>query len=67
MSKRALSTLWILMPFLLAVGCTSMGAAQLFLTAEFMMRRKAIGLFLRKRPLTLNAGLSNQDRTQGGR
>jgi hypothetical protein len=56
MSKRAHSAFWILMPLLLAVGCTGMGAAQLFLTAEFIMRRKAIDLFLSKRARTLKAG-----------
>jgi hypothetical protein len=59
MSKGAHSTLWIL-TLLLAVGCTGMGAAQLILTAEFIIRKKAIDLFLSKRTRTLKAGLSTR-------
>jgi len=58
MSKGAHSTLWIL-TVLLAVGCTGMGAAQLFVTAEFIIQ-KAIELFLSKRDRTLEAGLSTK-------
>jgi hypothetical protein len=57
MSKGAHSTLWIL-TLLLAVGCTGIGGAQLFLTAEFIIRKRAIDLFLSKRTRTIKAGLS---------
>ena len=60
MRNRAHWALWILMQLPFAVGWTAMGMDLLFLTAEFIMRRKAIDLFLRKKARRSSSGLSTK-------
>ena len=57
MCNRAHWALGILMQLPFAVGWTAMGMDPLFLTAEFIMRRKVMDLFLRKKAPPLSSGL----------
>jgi len=57
MRNRVHWVLGILMQLPFAVGWTAMGMDLLFLTAEFIMRRKVIALFLRKKAPALTSGL----------
>jgi hypothetical protein len=57
MRNRVHWVLGILMQLPFAVGWTAMGMDLLFLTAEFIMRRKVIALFLRKKAPALSSGL----------